>query len=75
MENIDLVIGAIKDLKTDNQKEHDAIGVHLSKLNGSVARIKTKQIAITYTILGILIALTVMGYIPEQVIKLTKLVF
>ena len=75
MDKLDLIHSTIVRGERKNAQEHGEIKEHLTALNGSVANIKTKQLAITFCIIGILLALTALGYLPEQIIKLAKYIF
>ena len=83
MENQDLIIQTIKELKTDlcerfdryekqNDEQHKAIMSRQDHTNGSVAKIKKSQLILWTATSTVFVILAILGLIPERLYEIVK---
>lgn len=75
MDEENLIVGMIKDLKKDNAKEHAEIIKRQDITNGNILKLKTKQILLRGVLIGIGLVLLMIGFLPERIYILLKGIF
>ena len=74
MDKSDVILEHIKSLDNSNSGAHEEMKDRLDNLNGSVAKIKTKQLVIGTALVTCMVVLVAIGRLPDGILKLVKAV-
>lgn len=86
MDNNTLIVQMIKDLRDENTRSHEEIkkdnmggyekiNTRLDITNGNIKKIKKRQLYLRGILIGITITLFVLGFLPQRLYDLIKMVF